>query len=327
MHNSVNNTMWRVLFALLPGILLSIYYFGLGVFYQCAISIIFAFTLEMCIFLLQKRKLSYAFKDSSTIILAVLFALTLSPYTPWWVNFIGVFFAVVIVKYLYGGLGNNLFNPAMGGYAFVLLCFPAQIVFWPDITLVNSTLTPLQQLDIIFSGNFTLIDGFSGATPLGNLKLELDQMNMVPEIISNNSLYGSIGGKAWEMIGLAYILGGAWLLFNKTIRWQIPFSVLIGFSTISFLFNVTEPDVYPSVLFSLFSGGILLCAFFIATDPVSSSSTNKGKIIYGVGIGVLTYIIRIWGSYPEGVAFAVLIMNSLVPFIDYYTKPKISGET
>ena len=160
----------------------------------------------------------------------------------------------------------------MTGYVFVLLCFPVQMAYWPDITLNESALSMSQKIGIIFNGLPEVLDGISGATPLGNMKVELNQMTMVSEI-AMNPLYGALGGKAWEWIGIAYLVGGMWLLFNKIIRWQIPVAVLVSLFVISFLFGFIDSDVYPSALFHLFSGGTMLCAFFIATDPASSSTT------------------------------------------------------
>jgi len=150
-------------------------------------------------------------------------------------------------------------------------------------------------------------------------------MTMVSEI-ERNPLYGSLGGKGWQWIALAYLAGGIWLIINKIIRWQIPVYVLATIFIISFICHFIDSDVYPSALYHLFTGGTMLCAFFIATDPASSSTTPKGKIIYAVGVGLLIYVIRTWGSYPDGIAFAILIMNALVPLIDFYTRPKTLGE-
>ncbi len=324
-HVTVSAVMQQVLFALVPGILLSIYYFGIGVFIHCLIAVTFALVMESAVLILRKQSIAPVLKDGTAIVTAVLFALTISPFTPWWVSFIGIAFAIVVAKHLYGGLGNNPFNPAMAGYVFVLLCFPVQMAYWPDITINESSFTVAQKLGFIFKGLPNVVDGISGATPLSNMKVELNQMTMVSEI-KMNPLYGSFGGKGWEWIGIAYLAGGIWLLLNRIIRWQIPVAVLCGLFAISFLFSFFDSDVYPSALFHLFSGGTMLCAFFIATDPASSSTTPKGKIIYGIGVGILIYIIRTWGSYPDGVAFAILIMNALVPLIDFYTRPEVLGE-
>ncbi len=326
--NSVDAIMRQVLYALIPGILLSTLYFGIGILVHCVIAIVFALLSEALVLKCRQQAIAPALKNGTAIVTAVLFALTISPYTPWWVNLSGIAFAIIVAKHLFGGLGNNPFNPAMAGYAFVLLCFPVKMAYWPDLSGVNEqALTLWQNLSIIFSGLPVgqELDAITGATPLTNMKIELDLMTMVSEI-EMNPLYGSLGGKGWEWIALAYLAGGIWLIINKIIRWQIPFTVLASLFIISLLFNFIDTDIYPSALYHLFAGGTMLCAFFIATDPASSSTTPVGKIIYAVGIGLFIYIIRTWGGYPDGIAFAILIMNALVPLIDYYTRPKALGE-
>jgi H+/Na+-translocating ferredoxin:NAD+ oxidoreductase subunit D len=324
----VQTIMRQVLYALIPGLLLSIVYFGIGVLIQCLIAIVFALLSEALVLKCRKQAIAPALKDGTAIITAVLFALTISPYTSWYVSLSGIAFAIIVAKHLFGGLGNNPFNPAMAGYVFALLCFPVKMAYWPDLSGLNEQeITLWQNINIIFSGLPIAqeLDALTGATPLTNMKLELGLMTMVSEI-QTSPLYGGLGGKGWQWIAIAYLAGGLWLIINKIIRWQIPVTVLGAIFTISLLFNFIDSDIYPSALYHLFTGGTMLCAFFIATDPASSSTTPKGKIIYAVGIGLLIYIIRTWGSYPDGIAFAILIMNALVPLIDYYTRQKVLGE-
>jgi H+/Na+-translocating ferredoxin:NAD+ oxidoreductase subunit D len=325
--NKVNAIMRQVMFALIPGILLSIYYFGIGILVHCIIAIVFALLCEALVLKIRDQAVTPALKDGTAIITALLFALTLSPFTPWWVNLTGIAFAIIVAKHIFGGLGQNPFNPAMAGYVFTLLCFPLKMAFWPDLSGSNEfDLSSWQIISFIFSGvPSNVVDSISGATPLTNMKVELGLMTMVSEI-KMNPLYGSFAGKGWEWIAAAYLVGGIWLIMNKIIRWQIPVSVLSSILIISLLFNFIDSDNYPSALYHLFSGGTILCAFFIATDPASSSTTPIGKIIYGTGIGLLIYIIRTWGGYADGVAFSILIMNALVPLIDFYTRPKALGE-
>jgi electron transport complex protein RnfD len=325
---TVEAIMRQVLFALIPGIILSTIYFGAGVLVQCILAVVFALLSEALVLKLRQEEIAPALKNGTAIITAILFALTISPYTTWWVNLTGVAFAIIIAKHLFGGLGKNPFNPAMAGYVFVLLCFPVKMAYWPDLSGLNEQeLTLWQNINIIFSGLPVgqELDALSGATPLSNMKVELGLMTMVSEI-EMNPLYGGLGGKGWEWIAVAYLAGGIWLLINKVIRWQIPVTVIATIFVVSLLFNFIDTDMYPSALFHLFSGGTMLCAFFIATDPASSSTTPKGKIIYAMGIGLLIYIIRTWGGYPDGIAFSILIMNALVPLIDYYTRPETLGE-
>jgi H+/Na+-translocating ferredoxin:NAD+ oxidoreductase subunit D len=326
--NTVNAIMRQVLYALIPGILLSTVYFGIGILVHCVIAIVFALLSEAFVLKCRRQAIMPVLKNGTAIITALLFALTISPYTPWWVNLTGIAFAIVVAKHLFGGLGNNPFNPAMAGYAFVLLCFPVKMAYWPDLSDFNEQALSLwQNINIIFSGLPVgqELDAITGATPLTNMKIELGLMTMVSEI-KMNPLYGGMGGKGWEWIATAYLAGGLWLIINKIIRWQIPVTVLASLFIISLLFNFIDSDVYPSALYHLFTGGTMLCAFFIATDPASSSTTPVGKIIYGIGIGLLIYVIRTWGGYPDGIVFSILIMNALVPLIDYYTRPKAMGE-
>ena len=324
-ENAVDTIMRKVLYALVPGILLSTYYFGIGILVNCILAITFALLFEAIVLKLRQQAIVPVIKDGSTIITALLFALSISPYTNWWVSLTGMAFAIIVTKHIFGGLGNNPFNPAMAGYVFVLLCFPVQMAYWPDLSgFAEQELTTAQNIGIIFSGH-TDIDAISGATPLTNMKLELGLMTMVSEIESS-PLYGSFGGKAWEWIAFAYLVGGLFLIFNKVIRWQIPVTVLTSIFFLSLVFNFIDADVYPSAFYHLFSGGTMLCAFFIATDPASSSTTPIGKIIYAMGVGLFIYVIRTWGAYPDGIAFSIIIMNTLVPLIDYYTQPKALGE-
>ncbi len=318
--------MRKVLYALIPGILLSSYYFGPGILVNCILATSFALIFEALILKCLKRAIAPVIKDGTAIITALLFALTISPYSPWWVTLTGIAFAIIVAKHLFGGLGNNPFNPAMAGYVFVLLSFPVQMAYWPDLSgFAEQQLTTGQNIGIIFTGSANALDAISGATPLTNMKVELGLMTMVSEIKSS-PLYGAFGGTGWEWIALAYLAGGLFLLINQVIRWQIPVAVLGSVFFISLIFNFFDSDIYPSALFHLFTGGTMLCAFFIATDPASSSSTPAGKILYGIGVGAFIYIIRTWGGYPDGIAFSILIMNGLVPLIDYYTRPKVSGE-
>ncbi|MBL1141373.1 MAG: RnfABCDGE type electron transport complex subunit D [Proteobacteria bacterium] len=324
---SVDAIMRQVIFALIPGIILSTIYFGIGVLVQCILAIVFALLSEALVLKLSKQKIASSLKNNTAIITALLFALTLSPYTTWWVNFTGIVFAIVVAKHLFGGLGKNPFNPAMAAYVFVLLCFPLKMAYWPDLSNNEIELSLSHYLNIIFSGLPIAqeLDAISGATPLTNMKVEIGLMTMVSEI-EMNPLYGALGGKGWEWIAVAYFTGGIFLLITRVIRWQIPVTVIGTVFIISLMFNAIDSDVYPSALYHLFTGGTMLCAFFIATDPASSSTTPKGKIIYAFGIGLLIYIIRTWGSYPDGIAFAILIMNAMVPLIDYYTRPKPLGK-
>ena len=325
---SINHVMTRVIYALIPGILLSAWFFGSGVLIQCLLAVLFALCAEVLMLYLREKPLRLFLFDGSAVVTALLFALCLSPYTPVWVNFTGICFAIIVAKHLYGGIGYNMFNPAMAGYVFVLLCFPVNMTTWSlPAGIANQQATLLQILSIIFTGPSSLenFDSLSGATTLGWTKSQLSGMFMVGEI-RNSPLFGTFAGKGTEWIAVAWLCGGIWLLIQRIIKWEMPVFFIGTVFLISLLFYGYDNDIYLSPLLTLFTGGIMLATFFIITDPVTASATPRGRIIYVIGIGLLTYIIRTWSAYPDGVAFAVLLMNAAVPLIDNYTRPRIFGE-
>ena len=323
-HTSVNEVMRQVIFALAPGIIVSTWFLGWGILVHCLLAVCFALAFEAIMLSLRKCPLQDFMYDGSAIITGLLFALTITPFAPWWVSLSGICFAIVIAKHLYGGLGYNIFNPAMAGYVFVLICFPVELNYWP---IVNDDSGFIECLKIIFfgfsHGNF---DSLSGATPLAFTKSQISGMAMLSEF-SNGPLFGKLGGKGWEWIGIAFLVGGIWLMIKGIIKWQMPIIMLFTLFSFSLIFHGYDPERYAPSMFNLFTGGTLLAAFFIVTDPVTASATPRGKIIYAAGIGLLTYIIRTWGGYPDGIAFAVLIMNAAVPFIDNITRPDVFGKT
>ena len=326
---SVGGVMRCVIIALVPGILLSTWVYGWGVLIHCALAVLCALGFEAALLRLRGQPLSQFLYDGSAVVTALLFALAITPFAPWWVDIVGMGFAMIVAKHLYGGLGYNLFNPAMAGYVFVLLCFPTALTIWPAVAGAGHAQAGLgDTLSIIFTGHPLAgpVDSLSGATPLDYMKSRLNGMAMVPEIISS-PLFGTFAGKGSEWLALAWAGGGAWLLYKKIIKWQMP-AIFLGtlflFSLLCFWFDASR---YPSPLFTLFAGGAMLAAFFIITDPVTASNTPRGRILYAAGIGIITVLIRTWGGYPEGVAFAVLIMNAAAPFIDARTRPRVFGET
>ncbi len=328
-HISVNEIMRQVIFALVPGIIVSTWFLGWGVLVHCLLAVCFALALEAIILILRKRPIQDFIYDGSAIITGLLFALTITPYAPWWVSLSGICFAIVIAKHLYGGLGYNIFNPAMAGYVFVLICFPVELNYWPTILndVGHDGSGGIESLKIIFIGlPHEGLDSLSGATPLAFTKSQISGMAMLSEF-SNGPLFGALGGKGWEWVGLAFLVGGIWLIIKGIIKWKIPLILILTLFALSLIFHGYDPERYASPIFNLFTGGTLLAAFFVATDPVTASTTPRGMIIYAAGIGLLTYIIRTWGGYPDGIAFAVLIMNASVPFIDNVTRPDVFGKT
>ena len=326
--SSVFGMMSQVYLALIPGLICYVIYFGWGIVIQCLMSIGFALVLEWVMLKLRKRPVELFLKDGSAIVTALLFAFTVSPFTPWWVNFTGIFFAIVFAKHLYGGLGHNPFNPAMAGYVFILLCYPTYMTLWPSAAIGTVTPDISDYLEIIFMGKESVtisIDAISGATVLDNMKSQLGLSSMISEIRTDPN-YSTLAGRGWDMVNLSFLVGGVFMMLGGVIYWRLTVSTLAGLFIISLLFYISDGETYASPIFHLFAGGSMLAAFFIVTDPVTAPTTVKGRISYGLLIGILAYIIRVWGGYPDGFAFAVLLANAANPVISHYTTPRVLGE-
>jgi len=276
---------------------------------------------------LRGRPIKPFISDLSAVVTALLLALALPTLAPWWIPLIGTLIAIVIAKHLYGGLGYNPFNPAMIAFAILIVSFPKSMTVWMlPSTLLNQSLSFSEAFSLVFQSlsNAPLIDSITAATPLDEMKTKLGLSQTTAEI-RQNSIFSGLAGEGWQWVSIAYLLGGCILIAKKVISWQIPLGLLSGLFIASSLGYLIEPSISPSPLFHLLSGGAMLGAFFIATDPVTAATTVKGRIIYGLMIGLLTYIIRTWGGYPEGIAFAVLLVNMCVPMIDQYTQPRVYG--
>jgi electron transport complex protein RnfD len=336
--NSVAMVMRRVIYAFIPGVMVYIWFFGWGLAVNILLGTITALSCEAVMLWLRKRPLRPFLTDWSVVITGWSLALAIPPITPWWIVVIGTFFAVVFVKHLYGGLGYNPFNPSMAAFVLLIVSFPIYLTNWPGASsLLESGHYPgiADSFSIAFNGhlaNGLPLDAVSGAPPLDTMKTSLSQALTVEHIKTQlispgytESLFGHMGGKGWEWVILTFLCSGLLMLYFRVITWQIPVSVLGSVLILSGLFFLIDPLRYPSPLFYLFSGATILCAFFIASDPVTAATSTTGRLIYGSGIGVLTYVIRTWGGYPDGVAFAVLLMNMAVPAIDYYTQPRVFG--
>ena len=323
---STNRLMFNVIVALIPGTLAYIWYFGVGLIVNLVLAIAFALLFETLVLLLRRRPLKPYLSDWSAVVTAWLFALCVPMHSPWWLIAVGIGFAMIAGKHLYGGLGFNPFNPAMVGYVVLLISFPREMTTWFLPIQVSGDSLNLAEA---FAYSFGLVDttqwdALTAATPLDEYKTNLG-LNMMVSEIRQSPIFGDFGGIGWEWIANLWFLGGLYMLFTKTIRWHIPVAMLGGLILTASIFYVIDPDSHASPGFHLFTGGAMLGAFFIATDPVSSSTTPTGRLLYGLLIGVLVYIIRTWGSYPDGVAFAVLLANMCVPLIDYYTQPRVFG--
>jgi electron transport complex protein RnfD len=326
---SVSRIMLKVLIALLPGIALYVWFFGPAILISMTLASTTALATEALMLKLRVRPIMPFLKDNSALLTAWLLALSIPPLAPWWLVVVGTAFAIVIAKHLYGGLGNNLFNPAMVGYAVLIISFPAYMTHWiAPQGMVPVELDFAQQLDFIF---FNVLpqgltqDAITMATPLDTLKTHLHLGESAQQIF-NMPIFGQIGGHGSEMVAWGFLLGGLYLLAARIISWHIPFAYLATLFIIAGIFRTFDPAHYVAPMFHWFSGGAMLGAFFILTDPVSSPTTNKGKLIFAAGAALLTYLIRTFGGFPDGVAFATLLMNICVPIIVLYTQPKVFGK-
>lgn len=324
----VDRIMRQVLYALLPGILAHWLVFGPGILFQIALAVGFALLFEWLMLRARQRPLRPFLSDYSVVVTAVLFALCVPPLSPWWIAATGMLFAVVIAKQLYGGLGFNLFNPTMVGLAAVIIAFPIELSQWLAPRALNPTLPGfVDTAQAILTGQTAHLDwdGITRATPLDLLRSgAMDQLR-IPEI-QQDPVFGRFGALGWDWIVLGYLAGGLWLWYRGVIRWQAPLGVILTTLVVSSLLWLSGTDIHPSPGLQLFAGSLVLAAFFIVTDPVSGSATPRGRLIFGIGVALITLAIRQWGGFPDGVAFAVLLMNMFVPLIDRYTRPRVYGE-
>jgi electron transport complex protein RnfD len=320
--------MLKVLLALVPGIIAYTWIYGGGILVSITVATITALACEAALLKIRQRPIKPYLIDMSAVVTAWLLALALPHLAPWWLVVVGTFFAIVIAKQLYGGLGYNPFNPAMVGYAVLLISFPLIMTKWPaPLLLAEHPLSFMEQLNFIFSNilpSEIKVDAITSATPLDYLKTQLMLKHEVTNI-TQAPIFGMFGAKGGEVVTGAYFLGGLYLLQQRIISWHLPTAFLAALATISFTFYVIEPMHFANPLFHLMSGASMLCAFFIITDPVSGPTTPKGKLYFAAGVGILTYLIRVYGGYPDGVAFAVLLMNMCVPLIDSLTQPRVFG--
>ncbi|GLR69638.1 electron transport complex subunit RsxD [Agaribacter marinus] len=324
-----------VMLACIPGMLAQVWFFGYGVLIQALICISAAVLAEIAIVELRKKNTERIIKDYSAALAGLLLAISIPPLAPWWIAVIGSVFAIVIVKQLYGGLGYNMFNPAMAAYVMLLISFPVQMTSWlPPTTLTEQSFSLWDAIHTIFTGytsnGYSVeqlragVDGITMATPLDHMKTELLQGFTVQEAITADIFNGS-NGIGWTQVAIAYLIGGVVLIKAKVINWHIPISMIIGALITASILYMIDSSLFGSPWLHLINGSLIMGAFFIATDPVSAATTNKGRIIFGALIGIWIILIRAWGNYPDAVAFAVILMNMAVPLIDYYTKPRTYG--
>lgn len=317
---STSAVMYTVLLALIPGVLASIWVYGMGVLFNLVIASLSAWGFEALCLRLRGRPILPRLIDHSALLTGWLLALSLPQAAPWWLVVTGVGCAIVLGKHLYGGLGHNPVNPAMLAYALLLISAPVSMTtLWID---------PLNRPEIALAWSAFLgsvPDGYTSATVLDLYRTEFVGLTQ-PEIqnhpLIQRSLFGVVAGAEW--VGLAYLIGGLGLLACRVITWHIPAGFLGSLLLLSALFAI-DPDTATPPLTHLFAGASLFAAFFILTDPVSGATSPRGRLWFAIGVGCLTYLIRTFGQYPDAVAFAVLLMNFAVPIIDHYTRPRIIG--
>ncbi|MBJ7537358.1 electron transport complex subunit RsxD [Marinomonas transparens] len=317
--------MQMVILATLPGIIVQTWLFGWGTAINLIIAGITALLCEAAILSMRRRPVAFFLKDYSALLTAVLLGVALPPAVPWWVTVTAVGFAIIFAKQIYGGLGNNPFNPAMVGYAIVLVSFPVPMSQWlgvQELVASGNSLSFMQSLQAIFH-HLPAIDSYTMATPLDGFKHK--------DLLDSDTAFNTIAAlqtlnlRSWMWVNLAYLLGGIALLWLRIITWHTPVALLGALFVMSGIFYLIDPSNAASPVFHLTTGAAMFGAFFIATDPVSSCTSNRGKLVYGAGIGILVYVIRAWGGYPDGMAFGVLLMNFAAPLIDYYTQPRTYG--
>lgn len=330
--SNVQSLMLKVVYALVPGTIAMFWFFGWGVLFNLVVAVSVCLASEAVMLRLRSRTVAPALKDGSALVTACLLALSLPPLAPWWLTTVASLFAIVVAKHLYGGLGFNPFNPAMVGYVVVMISFPREMTFWtPPLGVTDSALGLIDTFRFVFGGlapEGRSIDALTMATPIDTLKTQINLEQDIAYVRAHRehgALFGYIAGVGWEWINGLFLLGGLWLIKQGVIDKRLPFAFLISLVLIANFFAVVDYASYSSALFHTFSGGTMLAAFFIITDPVTASTTPRGRIIYGAGIAAIAYIIRTWGGYPDGIAFAVLLMNMIAPLLDHYTRPRTFG--
>ncbi len=326
----VDDIMKKVILALLPALGFGIFLFGWSALFLTMVTVLSALFFEAVCLKLKGSTIESYLRDGSVIVTGLLVAMTLPPYAPWWIGVVGSGLAIILGKHVYGGLGQNLFNPAMLARVALLISFPIEMTTWVNVSPFFTGLDILESFKITFSG-VEISDAITGATTLGFVKTGFSQAQLLPDLLNDYSGFlafiGWERGSLGETSTLLILLGGIWLMRQGIIQWFIPVSLLASVTFLSTLFNLIDSTHYLSAWVHLNSGALMLVAFFIATDYVTSPNTPLGQLIFGTGCGVLIFVIRSWGGYPEGTGFAVLLMNSVTPLIDHYIRPRIYGRT
>jgi electron transport complex protein RnfD len=331
--DSVPRIMGLVLLAVAPALLYGIVLFGWPALNLLLVTVLACLLCEVVCLRLSGHLVRSFLLDGSALLTGVLLALSLPPWAPWWIGAVGGFFAIVVGKQVFGGIGQNIFNPAMLARVALLVSFPVEMTLWLEPRPLFSSHAPgfMEGLAITFAG-IPDIDAVSGATILGHIRTELGMARELGQILpgyyqAGTAALGWTGGSLGETSDLLVLLGGLWLLWRRVITWHVPVALLGAVLVLAGGLHLLEPGRFASPTVHLLSGSLMLGAFFIATDPVTSPTTKLGQLIFGAGCGALVYVIRTWGGYPEGVAFAVVLMNAATPLIDHYVRPRIYGRT
>jgi electron transport complex protein RnfD len=319
---SVRATMLTVLAALIPGIAAYVWFFGAAILVQIILASVAALAGEALMLAIRRKPVWLMVSDGSALVTAWLIALTFPSIGPWWLVVTGTLLAIVVAKHLYGGLGQNPFNPAMVAFCLMIVAFPQLMSQWPQAGFTDFS----AELAAIFGER--QLDAIVMATPLDALRTGLHTTEAhatVAGLFGTNATFGNIGGRGWEWIAAGYLLGGLWLVQRRVITWHMPVAFIAALALLAVGTNLADPERFAGPLFHLLTGGAMLGAFFIVTDPVSGATTPRGKLIFAAGVGLLTWVIRVFGAYPDGIAFATLLMNIGVPLIDMYTQPPVFG--
>ncbi len=333
--NKTATVMKNVMIACLPGIVAQTWYFGYGTLIQISLCILAALATEAVCLKMRSRPIKQGLQDNSAILTAVLLGICLPPTAPWWIAIIGTLFAIAFAKHAYGGLGQNIFNPAMVAYVILLISFPVSMTNWlPPSSLIQYDINFYDTFLAIMTGytnhGYSIIqlrndlDGMTMATPLDTIKTALSSGYTYTEALGSQ-VFDDAWAVGWCQVNIAYLVGGFLLLAKKIVKWHIPVAFLSTLAFLSLFGHLLSPDGTSSMALHLFSASTMFAAFFILTDPVTAATSNKGRLIYAALIAIWVYIIRTWGGYPDAVAFAVMLANMCVPLIDYYTKPRVYG--
>ncbi|WP_262964002.1 RnfABCDGE type electron transport complex subunit D [Methylobacter psychrophilus] len=327
---NVSHIMWQVMLAITPATVFGLWCFGWPALNLFIITVLSAVFFEVFCLRLAGRIAKPVIMDGSAVLTGWLLAMTLPPLAPWWIGVVGSGLAIILGKQVYGGLGQNLFNPAMLARVALLISFPVEMTTWANVSPLFFSSSPglIESWHITFAG-VENIDASTGATTLGFIKTEFSQNRLLVDILKDYSGFfnfigwtrGSLGETSTLLLGL----GGFWLIRQGVIKWYIPVSLLLTVAVLSGFFHVMDDQHYVSPFLHLSSGSLMLVAFFIATDYVTSPNTKAGQLVFGAGCGLFIFVIRSWGAYPEGAGFAVLLMNAATPLIDHYIRPRIYG--